>query len=166
MLHKINNATVFAALLLSTVLIMTVATTFQLVNAQSNLGGSLFGNLTNVRDQIVKGGNNVAHQISKGGVGLLPAFGAAAHLNAAYRDTVKADYAGARTELKKLYANFLNDSETVDGLSQELSQIAQNNSVNIDSHTKQLLSAVGVDLREIALGSGNYNSTTNGTGVK
>jgi hypothetical protein len=72
---------------------------------------------------------------------------------------------GYRTELKKLYANFLNDSETVDGLGQGLSQIAQNNSVHIDSHTKQLLSAVGVDLREIALGSRKSNSTTNGTGV-
>jgi hypothetical protein len=169
-LHKNNIAAVLTALLLSAVLFTTGAGAFQSAKAQLNPGQSLLGTLTNARDQIVKGGNHVVDQISKGGTGFLSALGAAApgirvHLDTAYQDMVNTDNAGARTELKQLYANFLNDSGTIYGLGQELNQIAQNNSAQTDSHTKQILAAIGTDLKQIALNTAaKSNSTNNGTG--
>ena len=80
---------------------------------------------------------------------------------------VKGDTAGAGTELKELNANFLNDSSLVYGLGQELSRIAQNNSAPMDIHSKQMLSAIGTDLKNIALNSEGVraNSTGNSTGA-
>jgi hypothetical protein len=79
----------------------------------------------------------------------------------------KGNTAGAGTEVKQLNANFLNDSSLVYGLGQEISQIAQNTSAPMDSHSKQMLSAIGTDLKNVALNSEGVraNSTSNSTGA-
>lgn len=169
MLRKNNIAAVLAALLLSTVLFTTGAGAFQSVRAQTNNTGGLFGTLANFKDQIVKGGNHVADQIAKGGAGFLNGIAASVpnarvHFDTTYQDIVKDDKTGAGTQLKELYADFVNDSQLTYGLGEELNQIAQNNSAHIDSHTKQMLSAIGTDLKAIALGSGKSNSTSASTG--
>jgi hypothetical protein len=53
------------------------------------------------------------------------------------------------------------------GLGQEVSQIAQNNSAPMDSHSKQMLSAIGTDLKNIALNSQGVltNTTSNSPGA-
>ena len=78
------------------------------------------------------------------------------------QDIIKNDKTGAGIQLKQLYANFVNDSKLAYGLGQELEQIAQNNSAHIDSHAKQIFSAISTDLKDIALRS---NSTSTGTGA-
>jgi hypothetical protein len=66
-----NNATaVFAALILSAVLLMTSGCAYQPARAQTDNTGGLFGT-SNFKDQIVKGGNHVMDQIIKGGAGFL-----------------------------------------------------------------------------------------------
>jgi hypothetical protein len=86
-----------------------------------------------------------------------------AHFGTTYQDIIKDDKTGAGTQLKQLYANFVNDSELAYGLGQELDQIAQNNSAHIDSHIKQILSAISTDLKDIALRSNSTraNNSTN-----
>ena len=84
-----------------------------------------------------------------------------ANFGTIYKYIIKDDKTGAGTQLKQLYANFVNDSELAYGIGQELDQIAQNNSAHIDSHIKQILSAMGTDLKDIALRS---NSTSTSTG--
>jgi hypothetical protein len=104
----------------------------------------------------------------KGGIGFLTAVGSnipnvRVHLDRAYQDIIKGNTAGAGTELKEFNANFLNDSSLIYGLGQELSQIAQNTSVS--SHSGQMLSAIGTDLKNVALNSEGVmaNSTSNST---
>ena len=116
----------------------------------------------------MKGGNHVVSQITKGGIGFLTSLGASlpnerVYINAAYQDMAKGNTAGAGTELKQLNANFLNDSSLVYGLGQEVSRIAQNSSAPMDSHSKQMLSAIGTDLKNVALNSEGVraNSTSN-----
>jgi len=165
-----KSAILVVALLVSTMLLTTHTSIIQSAKAQTTVGD--VGGLTNIRDQIVKGGNHVVDQITKGGIGFLTSVGASVpnvrvHINTAYQDMVKGDTAGAGTELKELSANFLNDSSLVYGLGQELSRIAQNNSAPMDSHSKQMLSAIGTDLKNIALNSEGVraNSTSNSTGA-
>jgi len=168
MLKKNNAAAaVFAALFLSAILLTTSENTFQPARAQTNNTAGLSITLGNFRDQIVKGGNHILDQIRKGGAGFLNATGAnlpnvRVHFGSTYQDIIRDDKAGAGTQLKQLYANFVNDSELAYGLGQELDQIAQNNTAHIDGHTKQILSAIGTDLKDIALRS---NSTITGTGA-
>ena len=166
----INPAILIVALLLSTMLLSTATTGIQ--SAKAALGESIVGGLTNLNDQIVKGGNHVVSQITKGGIGFLTSLGASlpnerVYINAAYQDMAKGNTAGAGTELKQLNANFLNDSSLVYGLGQEISRIAQNNSAPMDSHSKQMLSAIGTDLKNVALNSEGVraNSTSNSTGA-
>jgi hypothetical protein len=83
-----------------------------------------------------------------------------AHFGTTYQDIIKDDKAEAGTQLKQLYTNFVNDSELAYGLGQELDQIVQNNSAHIDNHTKQILSAIGTDLKDIALRSNSTNIST------
>jgi hypothetical protein len=156
-------------LFLSAVLLTTGGSAFQSARAQTNNTGGLFGTLANFKDQIVKGGNHVADQIAKGGARFLNGIAASVpnarvHFDTTYQDIAKDDKTGAGTQLKELYADFVNDSQLTYGLGEELNQIAQNNSAHIDSHTKQMLSAIGTDLKAIALGSGKSNSTSNSTG--
>ena len=120
----------------------------------------------------MKGGNHVVSQITKGGIGFLTSLGASlpnerVYDDAAYQDMAKGNTTGAGTELKQLNANFLNDSSLVYGLGQEVSIIAQNSSVPMDSHSKQMLSAIGSDLKNVALNSEGVraNSTSNRTGA-
>ena len=160
-------------LLVSTMLLTTGTSITQSAKAQTTLGQNMLGELTNIRDQVVKGGNHVVDQITKGGIGFLTSVGASVpnervYINAAYQDMAKGDTAGAGTELKQLNANFLNDSSLVYGLGQEVSQIAQNTSAPMDSHSKQMLSAIGTDLKNVALNSEGVraNSTSNSTWSK
>jgi hypothetical protein len=76
---------------------------------------------------------------------------------------IEGNTAGAGTELKELNASFLNDSSLVYGLGQKLSQIAQNTSGS--SHSRQMLYAIGTDLKNVALDSEavGTNSTSNST---
>ncbi|NAL77702.1 hypothetical protein DYY65_05560 [Nitrososphaera sp. AFS] len=60
----------FAALILSAVLLMTSGCAYQPAKAQTDNTGGLFG-ASNFKDQIVKGGNHVMDQIIKGGAGFL-----------------------------------------------------------------------------------------------
>ena len=166
----IKPAILIVALLLSTMLLSTATTGIQ--SAKAALSESVVGALTNLHDQIVKGGNHVVDQITKGGIGFLTSVGASVpnervYINAAYQDMAKGNTAGAGTELKQLNANFLNDSSLVYGLGQEVSLIAQNNSAPMDSHSKQMLSAIGTDLKNLALTSQGVraNSTSNSTGA-
>jgi hypothetical protein len=172
MLHQHITAAVLTTLILSTVLFTIGASSSQSARAQSNnmhRTANLLGNFANFGDQVVKGGGHIADQITKGGAAFLATIAASvpnvrAHFDSTYQDIAKGDQAGAGTQLQQLYANFVNDSETVYGLGQEISQIAQNNSAHFDSHTKQILSGIGVDLKDIALGSSKSNSTSNATG--
>jgi hypothetical protein len=166
----IKPAILIVALLLSTMLLSTATTGIQ--SAKAALSESVVGALTNLHDQIVKGGNHVVDQITKGGIGFLTSVAASVpnervYINAAYQDMAKGNTAGAGTELKQLNANFINDSSLVYGLGQEVSLIAQNNSAPMDSHSKQMLSAIGTDLKNLALTSQGVraNSTSNSTGA-
>lgn len=159
---------VLTGLLLSTGLFM-IASTFQLARAQTNSTG-LFGSSANFQNKIVKEGSHIVDQITKGGAGFLNSIAAnitnaRPHFDAIYQDIVKDNKTGADTQLKQLYAHFFNDSETAYGLGQELNQLAQSKSAQIDSHTKQIIAAIGTDLKDIALGYGKSNSTSNTTGV-
>lgn len=165
MLNKHHTAALLVAFVVSGALLTTGAGAFQSARAQTNSTG-LFGTLASFKDQIVKGGSHIADQVTKGGVGFLSTIAAnvpnvRVHFDTTYQDMVKNDKTGEGTQLKQLYANFLNDSETVYGLGQELNQLAQSKSTQTDSHTKQIISAVGTDLKNIALGSGKSNSTGN-----
>ncbi|MDQ6667827.1 MAG: hypothetical protein M3Y53_06325 [Thermoproteota archaeon] len=167
-----KSAILVVVLLVSTMLLTTGTSTTQSAKAQTTVGETMLGGLTNVRDQIVKGGNHVVDQITKGGIRFLTSVGASVpnervYINAAYQDMAKGNTAGAGTELKQLNANFLNDSSLVYGLGQEISRIAQNNSAPMDSHSKQMLSAIGTDLKNLALNSEGVraNSTSNSTGA-
>jgi hypothetical protein len=168
MLKKNNAASaVLAALFLSAILLTASESASQPARAQTNNTGGPFTTSANFKDQIVKGGNHVLDQITKGGAGFLNATAAnlpnvRANFGSTYQDIIKDDKAGAGTQLKQLYVNFVNDSELAYGLGQELNQIAQNNTAHIDGHTKQILSAIGTDLKDIALRS---NSTSTGTGA-
>jgi hypothetical protein len=141
-------------------------------SAKAALGDSVLGGLTDLNSHIVNAGNHVVSQIAKGGLGFLTSVGSSlpnvrVHINTAYQDIVKGDSAGARTELNELNANFLNDSSLVYGLGQQLNQIAQNNSAPMDSHSRQILSAIGTDSKYVALTSEGVraNSTSNSTGA-
>ncbi|MFZ0894622.1 MAG: hypothetical protein WAZ77_08985 [Candidatus Nitrosopolaris sp.] len=163
-------AILIVALLLSTMLLSSTTTVIQ--SAKAALGDSVLGGLTDLNSQIVNAGNHVVSQIAKGGLGFLTSVGSSlpnvrVHINTAYQDIVKGDSAGARTELNELNANFLNDSSLVYGLGQQLNQIAQNNSAPMDSHSRQILSAIGTDLKYVALTSEGVraNSTSNSAGA-
>jgi hypothetical protein len=72
---------------------------------------------------------------------------------------------GASLELKQIDKGLLNDSSLMYGLGQRIAQIAQNNSAAIDSHSREQLSAIGADLKNLALNSvgtraNSSNSTT------
>lgn len=167
-----KSAVLVVVLLVSTMLLTTGTSITQSAKAQTTVGQNILGGLTNIKDQIVKGGNHVVDQITKGGIGFLTSLGAnlpneRVYINAAYQDMAKGNTAGAGTELKGFSANFLNDSSLVYGLGQEISLIAQNNSTPMDSHSKQMLSAIGTDLKNVALSSEGVraNSTSNSTGA-
>lgn len=161
--------------LLSILLPGTATTVLQ--PAKAALGETMLGGLTNLGDQIVKGGNHVVSQITKAGVGFLKSAAAFVgihniqlRINAANQDLAKNNVTGATSELKQLDKALLNDSSLTYGLGQRLSQIAQNNSAGIDSHSREQLSAIGNDLKNLALNSvgtkANSTSTSNLTVTK
>jgi hypothetical protein len=141
-------------------------------SAKAPLGESMLGGLTNLGDQIVKGGNHVVDQIAKGGVGFLKSAAAFVgihniqlRINAANQDLAKGNTTGAASELKQVDKALLNDSSLKYGLGQRISQIA-NSSAAMDSHSREQLSAISNDLKNLALNSVGVraNSTSNTTG--
>ena len=69
-MSQITKSTILiVALLLSTMLLSTATTVIQ--SAKVAIGETILGGLTNLNDQIVKGGNHVVNQIAKGGTGFL-----------------------------------------------------------------------------------------------
>jgi hypothetical protein len=130
--------------------------------------------LTNLGDQIVKGGDQVVNQIAKGGVGFLKSAASFVslhdiqlHINAANQDLAKSNNAGVASELKQADKALKNDSSLMYGIGQRISQIAQNNSAPMDSHSREQLSALGTALKNLALNSEGVraNSTRNTAGA-
>jgi|GEM_PF-1292600 hypothetical protein len=167
-----KSAIIVVALLSSTMLLSTATTAIQ--SAKAALGENILGGLTNFSDQIVKGGNHVVTQIAKGGAGFLKSAAAFVgihniqlHINAANQDLAKNNTTGASSELKQIDKALLNDSSLTYGLGQRINQIAQNNSAPMDNHSRLLLSAIGTDLKNLALNSVGMraNSTSNTTGA-
>jgi hypothetical protein len=158
-MSQITKSTILiVALLLSTMLLSTATTVIQ--SAKAALGETILGGLTNLNDQIVKGGNHVVDQIAKGGAGFLKSAAAFVgirniqlHINAANQDLAKNNTTGATSELKQIDKALLNDSSFTYGLGQQINQIAQNNSAPMDNHSRQLLTAIGTDLKNLALNS-------------
>jgi len=129
--------------------------------------------LTNLGDQIVKGGDQVVNQIAKGGVGFLKSAASFVslhdiqlHINAANQDLAKSNNAGVASELKQADKALKNDSSLMYGLGQRISQIA-NSSSAMDSHSREQLSAISNDLKNLALNSEGVraNSTRNTAGA-
>jgi hypothetical protein len=155
-MSQITKSTILiVALLLSTMLLSTATTIIQ--SAKAALGETILGGITNLNDQIVKGGNHVVDQIAKGGAGFLKSAAAFVgirniqlHINAANQDLAKNNTTG---ELKQIDKALLNDSSFTYGLGQRINQIAQNNSAPMDNHSRQLLTAIGTDLKNLALNS-------------
>jgi len=89
------------------------------------------------------------------------------HINAANQDLAKSNTTGAASELKQVDKALLNDSSLTYGLGQRISQIAQNNSAPMDSHSREQLSALGTTLKNLALNSEGVraNSTSNTAGA-
>lgn len=168
-----KSGILIVALLLSTMMLGTVTSVVQ--SAKAALGENILGGLTNLGDQVVKGGNHVANQIVKGGVGFLKSAAAFVgihnvqlRINAANQDLAKSNTTGAASELKQVDKALMNDSGLTYGLGQRVSQIAQNNSAAMDSHSREQLSAIGTDLKNLALNSvgirANSTSYTTGAG--
>jgi hypothetical protein len=163
-----KSAILIVALLLSTMLLGTATTVIQ--SAKAALGESILGGLTNLNDQVVKGGNHVVNQITKGGVGFLKSAAAFVgihniqlRINAANQDLAKSNTTGATSELKQVDKALLNDSSLTYGLGQRISQIAQNNSAAMDSHSRDQLSAIGTDLKNLALNSVGVRANSTAT---
>ena len=155
---------VFSAALLTG--ITSVVTT---AKAQTTVGEHLTAAFKNINDQIVAGGQSVVKQSVKGGIGFLKHIGSVFgvhdiedHINVADQDLTKGNITGASLELKAVNKALLNDSGTLYGLGQRISQIAQNSSASIDSYTKQLLSAIRLDLKNLSFNMEGIraNSTT------
>jgi len=156
-------------LLFSAALLMGIASVTTTAKAQTTMEGHLTTALKNINDQIVAGGQSVVKQSIKGGIGFLKhiasVFGVhdiEDHINVAGQDLTKGNTTGASSELKAVNKALLNDSGTLYGLGQRISQIAQNSSASVDNYTKQLLSAIGLDMKNLSFNMEGIrvNSTT------
>jgi len=89
------------------------------------------------------------------------------HINAANQDLAKSNNAGVASELKQANKALKNDGSLMYDLAQRISQIAQNNSAPMDSHSREQLSALGTTLKNLALNSEGVraNSTSNTAGA-
>src|SRR5437899_12110979 len=102
-----KSAILVVVLLVSTMLLTTGTSITQSAKAQTTAGQNMLGELTNLRDQIVKGRKHVVDQINKGGSGFLTSVVASlpneiVYINAAYQDMAKGNTTGAATELQQL----------------------------------------------------------------
>ena len=89
------------------------------------------------------------------------------HINAATQDLAKSNNDGVASELKQANKALKNDGSLMYDLAQRISQIAQNNSAPMDSHSRERLSALGTTLKNLALNSEGVraNSTSNTAGA-
>jgi hypothetical protein len=166
-----KSAVLLAALLLSSVMVSTNAGVIQSAKAQTTVGGQIISGFTNLGDQVVKGGNNVAAQITKGGLGFLKSAAAFVgihnvqlRINEENKDLAKGNTSGAVSELNQIDKVLVNDSSMMYGLGQRISQLAQNSSAITDSNSREQLSAIGTDLKNLALNSvGTKVNSTSGT---
>jgi hypothetical protein len=166
-----KSAVLLGALLLSGVMVSANAGVIQSAKAQTTVGGQMLSGLTNLGDQVVNGGNHIADQISKGGLGFLKSAAAFVgvhniqlRINEENQDLAKGNTAGAVSALNEIDKALVNDSSLVYGLGQRISQLAQNSSAITDSNSREQLSAIGTDLKNLALNSvGAKASSTSGT---
>jgi hypothetical protein len=166
-----KSAVLLGALLLSSVMVSANAGVIQSAKAQTTVGGQMLSGLTNLGDQVVNGGNHIADQISKGGLGFLKSAAAFVgvhniqlRINEENQDLAKGNTAGAVSALNEIDKALVNDSSLVYGLGQRISQLAQNSSAITDSNSREQLSAIGTDLKNLALNSvGAKASSTSGT---
>ncbi len=82
------------------------------------------------------------------------------HINAANQGLGKSNNAGVASELKQASKALKNDGSLMYGLGQRISQIAQNNSAPMDSHSREQLSALGTTLKNLALNSEGVRGQT------
>jgi hypothetical protein len=160
-------------LLFSAALLTGITSVTTTAKAQTTVGGHLTAALKIINDKIVEGGQSVVKQSVKGGIGFLKhiasIFGVhdiEDHTNVAGQDLTKGNTTGASSELKTVNKALLNDSGTLYGLGQRISQIAQNSSASINSYTKQLLSAIGLDLKNLSFNMEGIHTTSTTAAAK
>lgn len=168
-----KSGVLLGALVLSSVMVSTNGGVIQSAKAQTTVGGQILSGLTNLGDQVVKGGNHIADQATKGGHGFLKSAAAFVgihniqlRINEENKDVAKRNTSGAVSELNQIDKALVNDSSLTYGLGQRISQLAQNSSAITDSHSREQLSAIGTDLKNLALNSvgAKANSTSGTTG--
>ncbi len=156
MLKTSKSAILVVGLLISAALLTAITSVTKYATAQTTVGGHLGAALKIINDQIVAGGQNVVKQTAKGGIGFLKQvasfFGVhdlEDHINATSHDLAKGNTMGASSELKIINKGLLNDSSLIYGLGKWITQVTQNSSASIDTHSKQMLSAIGAELKKL-----------------
>jgi hypothetical protein len=171
-MFKITKSSVLlGALLCYLVMVSTNAGAIQSAKAQTTVGGQALSGLTNLGDLVVKGGNHVTDQITKGGLDFLKSATASVgihniqvRINEENQDLATGNMSQAVSELNEIDKALVNDSSLTYGLGQRISQLAQNSSAITDSHSREELSAIGTDLKNLALNSvGAETNSTSGT---
>jgi len=88
-------------------MLLSMATTV-IQSAKAALGETILGGLTNLNDQIAKGGNHVGYQITKGGLGFLKSAAAFVgihtiqlHISTANQDLAKNNTTGVSSGLNR-----------------------------------------------------------------
>jgi hypothetical protein len=161
---------ILTALVTGTLLLTVGVTSAAIANAQpATLGGQMLSGASQLRDQIIGGGQHIVNGASKGGAAFLKGLGTITgihdveiRINAARQDLANGNTAAASTELNKADIALKNDSITISGLGQEVTAIAQNKSVALNDNTRSLLSTVGNDLSSISLQMEGVNMTSSG----
>ena len=161
---------ILTALVGGTLLLTVGLTSAAIANAQpATIGGQMLTGASQLRDQIIGGGQHLVNEASKGGLAFLKGLGTITgihdveiHINAARQDLASGNTATASTELNKADMALKNDSITISGLGQEVTAIAQNKSVSLNDNTRSLLSTLGNDLSSISLQMEGVNMTSSG----
>jgi hypothetical protein len=164
------TAGIITALFIGTLLLTVGLTSAAIANAQpATIGGQMLTGASQLRDQIVGGGQYIVNEVSKGGLAFLKGLGTATgihdveiHINAARQDLANGNTATAATELNKADMALKNDSITISGLGEEVTAIAQNKSMSLNDNTRNLLSTLGNDLSSISLQMEGVNMTSRG----
>lgn len=160
MFKTTKPAYLLVALLLSGLMINASVGNTQSAKAQTAVGEQVLTGLTNLGDQVVKGGNHVADQITKGGLSFLKSAAAFVgihniqlRINEENKALAKGNTSGGASQLGQIDTALVNDSSLMYGLGQRISQLSQNSSAITDIHSKEQLSAIGTDLKNLALNS-------------
>lgn len=164
----VNTAIIMTGLLVGTLLLTVSVQSAITADAQpTTVGGQVIATANQVRDQIINGGQHIASQALKGGVGFLKTLGTlfgvhdvVDHVNTARQNLASGNTAVATSELKKVDTALRNDSITISGLGQELNIISQNKSASLNGNTRLLLSTIGNDLSNISLQMEGVNMTS------